>query len=65
MTVRIDPNTGLKETIVDQDVIMEAITKLYGSGTTANIKMTSRKPWKKDKGGQRAIGMAVGAAMIA
>ena len=61
--VRTDPATGIEETIVDEDVIMEAINESTGSGTTASIKMSS-KPRKKDKGGQRAMGMAAG-AMIA
>lgn len=63
ISVRIDPNTGIEETVIDEDIVMEAINQLYGLGTTASIKMTS-KPRKKDKGGQRAIGMAAG-AMIA
>ena len=61
--VRTDPVTGAEETVIDEDVVMEAIDQSYGSGTTASIKMTS-KPRKKDKGGQRAVGMAAG-AMIA
>eukprot|EP00578_Thalassiosira_sp_NH16_P021655 CAMPEP_0181086980 /NCGR_PEP_ID=MMETSP1071-20121207/6035_1 /TAXON_ID=35127 /ORGANISM="Thalassiosira sp., Strain NH16" /LENGTH=919 /DNA_ID=CAMNT_0023168851 /DNA_START=45 /DNA_END=2804 /DNA_ORIENTATION=- len=61
--LRINPDTGEEETIVDQDVIMQAVNESYGSGTTASIKMSS-KPRKKDKGGQRAMGMAAG-AMIA
>ncbi|KAL3762562.1 hypothetical protein ACHAW5_007807 [Stephanodiscus triporus] len=63
ISVRTDPQTGIEETVIDEDVVMEAINESYGSGTIASIKMTS-KPRKKDKGGQRAIGMAAG-AMIA
>ena len=61
--IQINPNTGEEETIVDEDIIMQAMNESIGSGTVATIKMTS-KPRKKDKGGQRAIGMAAG-AMIA
>jgi len=63
ISVKVNPNTGEEETIIDQDVVLQAINESYGSGTTASIKMSS-KPRKKDKGGQRAIGMAAG-AMIA
>ena len=61
--IQTNPETGEEETIIDEDIIMQAMNESYGSGTTASIKMTS-KPRKKDKGGQRAIGMAAG-AMIA
>ena len=63
ISVKVNPATGEEETIIDQDVVLQAINESYGSGTTASIKMSS-KPRKKDKGGQRAIGMAAG-AMIA
>jgi hypothetical protein len=43
-------------------MIMGAINESYGSG--ASIEM-SLKPWRKDKGGQRAIGWLRGRAMIA
>lgn len=61
--IKINPETGEEETIIDEDIIMQAMNESLGSGTVATIKMTS-KPRKKDKGGQRAIGMAAG-AMIA
>lgn len=61
--IQTNPETGEEETIIDEDIIMQAMNESYGSGTSATIKMTS-KPRKKDKGGQRAIGMAAG-AMIA
>ena len=63
ISIQVNPETGEEETIIDQDIIQQAIMEGYGSGTTSSIKMTS-KPRKKDKGGQRAIGMAAG-AMIA
>ena len=61
--IQTNPETGEEETIIDEDIIMQAMNESVGSGTVASIKMTS-KPRKKDKGGQRAIGMAAG-AMIA
>lgn len=61
--VEVNPETGEEETVVDEDVVLQAITDLYSTGTTASIKMNS-KPRKKDKGMQRNIGMAAG-AMIA
>jgi len=63
ITIQTNPETGEEETIIDTDVVLKAVNDSYGTGTTASIKMTS-KPRKKDKGGQRAIGMAAG-AMIA
>ncbi|KAL9182905.1 hypothetical protein ACHAXT_004184 [Thalassiosira profunda] len=63
ISVRPNPETGEMETLVDQDVVLAAINESYGASTKAGIKMTS-KPRKKDKGGQRAMGMAAG-AMIA
>jgi len=62
--VRVNEETGEEETIVDQDMVMQAINESYGdAGTVNTIKMTS-KPRKKDKGGQRAGAMIAG-AMIA
>lgn len=65
ITVQIDPNTGVEQTIVNEDVIMDAINNSYlgSSTTTASIKMTS-KPRIKDKGSQRIMGMTAG-AMVA
>jgi len=63
ITIQTNPETGEEETIVDQDVVLQAINDLYSSSTKSSIKMSS-KPRKKDKGGQRAMGMAAG-AMIA
>ena len=63
ISIQTNPDTGEEETIIDQDVVLKAINESYGSGTTASIKMTS-KPRIKDKGGQRALGMAAG-AMVA
>lgn len=54
---------GEEETIVDQELIQQAINELVSAETTSSIKMTS-KPRKKDKGGQQALGMAAG-AMVA
>jgi len=62
ISIRTNPETGEEETIIDQDVITQAISEASSSVTTASIKMTS-KPRKKDKGGQRAIGMAAGAML--
>lgn len=62
--VQVNEATGEEETIIDQDMVMQAINESYGdAGTVSSIKMSS-KPRKKDKGGQRAMGMAAG-AMIA
>ena len=62
--IKVNEETGEEETIIDQDMILQAINESYGdTGTMSSIKMTS-KPRKKDKGGQRAMGMAAG-AMIA
>ena len=62
--VQVNEETGEEETIVDQDMVMQAINESYGdAGTINTVKMTS-KPRKKDKGGQRAMGIAAG-AMIA
>jgi hypothetical protein len=62
--VQVNEVTGEEETIIDQDMVMQAINESYGdAGTVSKIKMTS-KPRKKDKGGQRAMGIAAG-AMIA
>lgn len=60
--ITTNEETGEEETVIDQDLILQAINESYGTGTTASIKMTS-KPRKKDKGGQRAIGMAAGAML--
>ncbi|KAL7540939.1 hypothetical protein ACHAXR_010488 [Thalassiosira sp. AJA248-18] len=62
ISIKVNEETGEEETIIDQDVILEAINESYGSATTASIKMSS-KPRKKDKGGQRAMGMAAGAML--
>ena len=54
--VQVNEVTGEEETIIDQDMVMQAINESYGdAGTVSKIKMTS-KPRKKDKGGQRAGG---------
>ena len=55
---------GEEETIVDEELIQQAINDLIGGAPiTSSVKMTS-KPRIKDKGGQRALGMAAG-AMVA
>ena len=54
---------GEEKTIIDQELVQQAINELVSAETTASIKMTS-KPRMKDKGGQRALGMAAG-AMVA
>ena len=46
ITVRTDPVTGEEETLVDEDVVLQAMTEATGSATTASIKMSS-KPRKK------------------
>jgi hypothetical protein len=63
--VQIDPNTGIEQTEINEDVIMDAINNSYlkSSTTKASIKMTS-KPRMKDKGSQRIMGMTAG-AMVA
>ena len=62
--IRIITNEdGEEETIIDQELVQQAINELVSTDTTASIKMTS-KPRMKDKGGQRALGMAAG-AMVA
>jgi hypothetical protein len=64
ISIKVNAETGEEETVVDQDMIMQAMNESYGdTGTVSSIKMSS-KPRKRDKGGQRAIGMAAG-AMIA
>lgn len=63
ITIVTNPETGEEETIIDQDVILQAINESYGSATKSSIKMSS-KPRIKDKGGQRNLGMMAG-AMVA
>ena len=59
----MNEETGEEETIIDQEVILQAINESYGEGTEVSIKMSS-KPRKKDKGGQIQAGVVAG-AMIA
>jgi hypothetical protein len=61
--ITTDDETGEETTVVDEELIQQAINELVSAETTASIKMTS-KPRMKDKGGQRALGMAAG-AMVA
>jgi len=61
--ITINAETGEEETTIDQELIQQAINELVSAETTSSIKMTS-KPRMKDKGGQRALGMAAG-AMVA
>jgi hypothetical protein len=60
--VTVNEETGEEETMIDQELIQQAINDLGSTETTASIKMTS-KPRIKDKGGQRALAMAAGAMM--